>query len=493
MATLPVVSTTSPPSLSLPSLLPPQKDNVDVNVDSYFSRPFVVHRGSDASLGTSTSEEDESDSGRSTPDCIGTPEAISSLPSPAAEPATIAPHLFQALQEDRPTVLVVGVGYVGKHLVERFSYACNVIGFDLSAPRCKALQERFDADDLANITMISDLESDPRAANFDLALISVPTILLADNKTVDTRHIQSAVSMVASRARPGSTVVIESSVTVGMTRALLGPTGADLRSKGVFVGFSPERVDPGRQLPLFEDIPKVVAGIDDASLQVITRYYSSSFTTVVPVKSLETAELCKLYENCQRLMLIAYVNEVADACEQHGVDIHDVCAASATKPFGFTPFTSSLGAGGHCIPVNPFYLLSNSEMPLLRAAAEANQTRPIQKARQIASVAKERAARSKGELPTVLIYGMGFKAGEASLAYSPTVTLARELQRQDCRVVYYDEYVQSEEWQQLPSDLFNLHTLEDCFETIVVAQRPTLEHRAILDSLKKATVYNFVR
>lgn len=453
--------------------------------DSYFLNPFSLDGQTRALLSSPSSDEDDSG--------LSTPESMSRLPSLDAEPATVAPRGFSTIKEDRPIVLVVGVGYVGKHLVERFSHACDVIGFDLNEGRCKTLQEGFDADLLTNIKMISDLAADSRTSTFDLALISVPTVLLEDNKTVDTRHIQAAVAMVATRARPGSTVVIESSVTVGMTRSLLGPAGADLRSKGVFVGFSPERVDPGRQLPLFKDIPKVVAGIDDASLAVITRFYSSNFSKVVPVKSLETAEFCKLYENCQRLMLIAYVNEVADACEAHGVDIHDVCAASATKPFGFTPFTSSLGAGGHCIPVNPFYLLSNSELPLLRKAAEANQIRPIEKARRIAKAAKSRAALHHGQPPMVLIYGMGFKTGEASLAYAPTVSLARELERQDCRVMYFDDYVRSEEWQRLPNDMFNSYRLDELFDTIVVAQRPVPYHRCVLDALQRTVVVNFVR
>ncbi|PWN27064.1 nucleotide sugar dehydrogenase, partial [Jaminaea rosea] len=386
------------------------------------------------------------------------------------------------------TVLVVGVGYVGRHLVERFSDACDVVGLDLSASRCDLLCREFKADGLSNITMISDIEQDERCSTFDLALISVPTLLLADNKTVDTKHIRAAVEVVSQRARPGSTVVIESSVTVGMTRALLGPEGANLRARGIFVGFSPERVDPGRTLPRFEDIPKVVSGIDDASLAAITRLYSRSFNSVVPVRSLETAEFCKLYENCQRLMLITYVNEMADACEQHGVNIHDVCAASATKPFGFTPFNPSLGAGGHCIPVNCWYLLQNCEIPVLRAAAVSNRQRPARKAKEIALLAHERNSRAGDHPPSVLIYGMGFKAGEASLAYAPTVTLARELEEQGCRVSYFDDYVKTEEWRSLPREAFNSYRVDALFDIVVVAQKPSFSDRRVLDELSSARV-----
>ena len=137
------------------------------------------------------------------------------------------------------TVLVVGVGYVGTHLVERFSSKYATLAFDVSATRCETLRQQFAANE--NISVINDLDADERTRTFDLALISVPTLLLPDN-TVDTTHIVRAVELVAQRARPGSTVVIESSVTVGMTRKLLQHLRSDL---GVFVGFSPERVDPG--------------------------------------------------------------------------------------------------------------------------------------------------------------------------------------------------------------------------------------------------------
>lgn len=479
-------------------LTPPEREvdmtpfpgKLDFNLPA-FTDPFATTR-----LGmpiicppspSSSDEDEDEDEG------IKTPASISRLPSATARPSSLFASEQPRRPSHRPTVLVVGVGYVGRHLVERFSDACEVVGLDLSEDRCTRLRGEFEADGLSNITMISNIEQDERCNTFDLALISVPTLLLADNKTVDTRHIRAAVETVSQRARPGSTVVIESSVTVGMTRALLGPEGANLRARGIFVGFSPERVDPGRVLPLFEDIPKVVSGIDDASLAAITRLYSRSFNSVVPVRSLETAEFCKLYENCQRLMLITYVNEMADACEQHGVDIHDVCAASATKPFGFTPFNPSLGAGGHCIPVNCWYLLNNCDIPVLRAAAVSNKQRPVHKAKQVAAIAHERNVEAAGHPPSVLIYGMGFKAGEASLAYAPTVTLARELESQGCRVTYFDDYVQSDEWASLPRDAFNTYRIDALFDVVVVAQKPSSNDRRVLDELSCAQVVSFVQ
>lgn len=128
-----------------------------------------------------------------------------------------------------------------------------------------------------------------------------------------------------------------------------------------------------------KEIPKVLSGLDDVvpgSLNAITRLYSRVFDTIVPVSTPETAEMTKLYENCQRMIAISYANEMADACVGHGIDPYEVCKAAATKPFGYTPFTPGLGVGGHCIPVNPYYLIANSEFPLLKFATETMWQRP---------------------------------------------------------------------------------------------------------------------
>jgi len=134
--------------------------------------------------------------------------------------------------------------------------------------------------------------------------------------------------------------------------------------------------------PPARSIPKVVSGLDDCvpgSLDRIARLYGKVFDQVVKVSRPEVAEMTKLYENCQRMMAIAYANEMADACIPHGIDPFEVASAAATKPFGYLPITPSLGVGGHCIPVNPFYLFSNCDFPLLRAATEKMLNRPAAK------------------------------------------------------------------------------------------------------------------
>ena len=141
-----------------------------------------------------------------------------------------------------------------------------------------------------------------------------------------------------------------------------------------------KRVDPGRIEPPVEKIPKILSGLDDispGSLDVISDLYSRVFESLVPVSRPEVAEMMKLYENCQRMMNIAFANEMADACIPHGIDPYEVCRAASSKPFGYMPFQPGVGLGGHCIPVNPWYLLSNSDFPLLKAATEKMDSRPV--------------------------------------------------------------------------------------------------------------------
>jgi nucleotide sugar dehydrogenase len=138
--------------------------------------------------------------------------------------------------------------------------------------------------------------------------------------------------------------------------------------------------------------------------------------------------MTKLYENCQRMMMIAYANEMADACIPHGVDPYEVCSAAATKPFGYTPFTPGLGVGGHCIPINPYYLLSNSSFPLLQAATEKMWRRPAMLAqRTLERLSQQKQWASGSEKPSILVVGIGFKPGQANLSTSPGLEFAKSL------------------------------------------------------------------
>jgi nucleotide sugar dehydrogenase len=196
-----------------------------------------------------------------------------------------------------------------------------------------------------------------------------------------------------------------------------------------FVADILQRVDPGRVEPPIQSIPKIISGLDDlvpGSLAAIRKVYENVFENVVCVSRPEVAEMTKLYENCQRMVCIAYANEMADACVSHGIDPYEVSSAAATKPFGYISYSPGLGVGGHCIPVNPFYLLCNNEFPLLQKATETMWNRPKLIAQKALEALRERP-RKTGDQHKVLVVGMAFKYGQSSLSNSPGVDLVRSL------------------------------------------------------------------
>ncbi|KAF5002578.1 hypothetical protein FGRMN_262 [Fusarium graminum] len=405
-------------------------------------------------------------------------------PSEASEAEDVFQNVTKPVDPTaEPLIAVIGVGYVGEHLVDVFSKNHDVLGYDVSEARTQQLSKKQPVGSRARFTCKA-----PDLAEATHFLISVPTLLLA-NKSIDSSYLRSALDVVKLYGRQGSVVVVESSVAVGMTRALLGPIAQEC---GFFAGMSPERVDPGRVEPPAQSIPKVVSGLDDivpGSLDAIIRLYSQSFDNVVPVSKPEVAEMMKLYENCQRMVCIAYANEMADACGTHDIDPFEVCRAASTKPFGYLPFSPGLGVGGHCIPVNPWYLFSNTELPLLRAASEKMHDRPSEIADRV--VARLRSEKS-GQRPRVLVVGIGFKRGQSHLANSPGLELAKSLVRtQEVDVSWADPLVSQEAVPQiarLSESDWNVEALERDFDMIVVAFRQDGLDFEVLDRVRGVTV-----
>jgi nucleotide sugar dehydrogenase len=318
------------------------------------------------------------------------------------------------------SVCVLGVGYVGEHLVNTFSKYYNVIGVDLSKKRVEHLKTKYS--EIHFQTDYSGIES------CNVFLVSVPTLVKSD-KQIDLSCLYSVRDNLKDVIKSGSLIMVESSVYVGATREIFG----FFRERGVFVGFSPERVDPGRTEPPMELIPKVVSGLDYNSLNKCVDIYSKVIDTIVPVSSTECAEMCKLYENCFRMVNIAYVNEISDMCDKVGIDVKEMIDASSTKPFGFMPFYPGIGVGGHCIPVNPYYLMKNGSLPVLEYATNLMEKRPKKKAFELMD---------KYDSKNVLIVGIGFKTGESLLTNSPGYDLYKELVKHT-NVDIYDPLVQN--------------------------------------------------
>lgn len=379
-----------------------------------------------------------------------------------------------------PVVAVIGCGYVGSHLVQIFGHHFDVVAFDVSAPRIKIFSQ--EVADYPSIRCTTDASLLRGATHF---LISVPTLLSANKQAVDTTHVRSAIATVIEHARVGATIVIESSVAVGMTRSLLESLTLP---RGIHAGMSPERVDPGRVWPALEDVPKIISGLDAASLASIERIYSKAFNKLVCVSSPEVAEMTKLYENCQRMVCIAFANEMSDACEKHGVDAYEVSRAAASKPFGFMPYTPSLGVGGHCIPVNPSYLFTNNDMPVLRLANDNTQGRP-------AAMADKIIAESKIHNPRVLVIGAAFKPGQSVISCSPTILFAERLKELEIACQYVDPLVPQTmvpAIAKFDEKAFNAAAIDENFDIVVIGMKQTGLDYSQLNCLRHAQVKSFV-
>ncbi|KAI9140061.1 hypothetical protein BKA69DRAFT_1082487 [Paraphysoderma sedebokerense] len=351
-------------------------------------------------------------------------------------------------------VCIIGVGYVGEQLLQTFSRSYPVIGYDISETRLEYLRKTYSS--LSNVILTNNPD---QVTNATVYLVSVPTPLTEDMRDIETTYLESALDVVEKYAQTGNTVVVESSVAVGMTREFFG----HLAEMGIFVGFSPERVDPGRIKPNPWEIPKIISGIDEQSKANIFSLYSRVFDKLVAVKSLETAEMTKLFENCFRMVNIAYVNEMADACAQHGVDATEVVNAASTKPFGYMPFYHSAGVGGHCIPVNPYYLFLNNRMPLLEFATKQTKLRPMLLGRKLIE--------SYPSANRICIVGMGFKPGQSLMDHSPSITIASVLQQANKNVSYYDPLVKESQLKwltKLPDSEWNESSLRNQFDLIIV-------------------------
>jgi nucleotide sugar dehydrogenase len=381
-------------------------------------------------------------------------------------------YSFVSSEVPLPEVAVIGVGFVGELIVEAFSKAYRVIGYDKSPKRAEEMRQRFASN--KNVTIQSTTDGLEKCKLFS---ISVPTLLIRDPETgsitINDSHVKSAISLVEGLASPGSVVVLESSVHVGMSRKLL----IGLRQKGVFVGFSPERVDPGRTFPTPDKTHKVISGFDKESLEQILPLYSRGFEFLVPVSSMEVAEYTKLWENCFRAINIAYVNELADAALKNGVNPYEIVKACSTKDFGFMPFYPSLGVGGHCIPVNPYWLQYNNDVPFLITAAKMNSDRPIHEARKLMK---------NGDVNRVLVVGIGFKPGERLTTNSPGLDYAKELLAVGANVTIYDPLLSADDqtvtqFPRLSRENWNPDYLDHNFDVVTIAIR---QHEVDFNILK---------
>ncbi len=355
------------------------------------------------------------------------------------------------------SVGVIGLGYVGLPLVVAFAEAGEqVVAVDIDLEKVARIAagdsyiEDIDSDRLTAVLESIKTTTDYRAlADTEAVVICVPTPLSA-NREPDLGPLTGASRAVGEVLRHGQLVVLESTTYPGTTRERLVPLlteGSGLTvGDGLNVAFSPERVDPGRTDYTLRNTPKVVGGMTPTCLERAVELYSRVCDNVVPVSTPEAAELTKLLENIFRSVNIALVNELAILCKRMGIDIWEVVDAAATKPYGFMPFQPGPGMGGHCLPVDPFYLAWRARefdmsIEFIELAGKVNQQMPYYCVELIEHALNDGTKPIRGS--RIGILGVSYKGGVGDMRESPALRIMRVLRERGAELVYHDPFVPS--------------------------------------------------
>jgi UDP-N-acetyl-D-glucosamine dehydrogenase len=360
---------------------------------------------------------------------------------------------------------VIGLGYVGLPLALLFADAeFPVTGFDVDPFKVEKLSRgqsyiyRVPATEvqLAREKRFSATNDYTRISDVDVIIICVPTPL-NEQREPDLSYITSTAKAISPHLRAGQLVVLESTTYPGTTEEVLVPIlesnprglraecGEDdgQSDKHFYVAFSPEREDPGNNTVARRDIPKVVGGLNREAAELATCLYQAIFRQIVPVSSPAVAEMTKLLENIYRCVNIALVNELKLLCLRMGIDIWEVIDAAASKPFGFQPFYPGPGLGGHCIPVDPFYLSWKAKQwdfhtRFIELAGEINVSMPYHVVAAISEALNGRRKSVNGS--RILILGVSYKRDVDDLRESPALTILELLKQQGATVAYHDPY-----------------------------------------------------
>ena len=353
---------------------------------------------------------------------------------------------------------IIGLGYVGLPLAVEFAKAgFDVVGVDLNESKTRKVREGESyIPDVPTAELSSLVEKGKLTATSDFSVIRdldtinicVPTPL-RKTKDPDMSYIVSASREIAQHFHPGMLVILESTTYPGTTDEVVLPLltteGLQL-GRDFFLCFSPERVDPGNPRFQTRNIPKVVGGVTPACTEMGRLFYSQALETVVPVSSTQVAEMVKLLENTFRMINIGLVNELAVMCDRMGINVWEVIDAAATKPFGFMPFYPGPGLGGHCIPVDPFYLSWKSkqagiEARFIELAGYINGQMPHFVVDKVQNVLNDAGKPVKGS--HIHVMGVAYKRDIDDMRESPALDVMLLLERRGARLSYSDPYVPS--------------------------------------------------
>jgi UDP-N-acetyl-D-glucosamine dehydrogenase len=366
--------------------------------------------------------------------------------------------LRQRLDGRRASVAVIGLGYVGLPLATAAAEAGHtMLGVDVSQRRVDQVN--------AGISTIEDIPSSVVARlvsagrlrattdyselkDVDVAVIAVPTPI-DEYRVPDLSFVKAAAEALARVMKRGSLVILESTSYPGTTEEILVvalQAQGKIPGEDVFVGYSPERIDPGNKKWTIKNTPKIVSGLNQESLELTQAWYGSFIEQLVPVSSLKTAEIAKVFENIFRIVNIALVNEFQMICDGFGIDVWEVIAACSTKPYGFMPFYPGPGLGGHCVPVDPFYLAwkareKHVNTEFIELAGRINHQMPGYVVGKVASVLNRSGKALQGS--KVALIGVAYKKNTSDVRESSAIRIIELLRREGADVSYHDPLVPS--------------------------------------------------
>ncbi len=360
----------------------------------------------------------------------------------------IAVELERALQEKTARIAVVGLGHVGLPLAERFVAAgFDTVGIDIDGAKVDEVNSHNGGAYGGESELVASKDYDVINSR-EVICVCVPTGI-DQHLQPDLTHIKAATQQVAKRLQPGQLIVVESTVFPGATEEFILPilskSGLSV-GRDYYLGYSPNRIDPGNERHDLRTIPKLVSGVTDTCQAMTIALYTQIADKVIPVSTTQVAEMAKLLENMFRNVNIALVNELALFCEQSGINIWEVIEAAATKPFGFMKFTPGPGVGGHCIPVDPLYLSWCARqwgfhIRFVELASNINSRMPEHVVEKVT-----RALNSVGKSvkdSVILVLGVAYKPDVGDTRHSPAFVILERLQALGAKVIYNDPYVPS--------------------------------------------------
>jgi UDP-N-acetyl-D-glucosamine dehydrogenase len=420
-------------------------------------------------------------------------------------PVNSLAQLKRKIESREARIGIIGMGYVGLPLALLFSNErFHVTGFDIAADKVATLNSggsyivrilpaEIQKAQKAGFRATTDYSE---IAQMDAVIICVPTPL-NDHREPDLSYVRGTVESIAPHIHADQLIVLESTTYPGTTEEIVVPglemgnplglkASRALDQAGFHVVFSPEREDPGNDSVSRHDIPKVVGGCGPAAVELASTLYGTIFHRVVPVSTPAVAEMTKLLENIYRCVNIALVNELKQLCMRMGIDIHEVIDAAKTKPFGFQAFYPGPGLGGHCIPIDPFYLSWKAReydfyTRFISLAGAVNTDMPYFVIDQIATALNERSKALKGS--KILVLGVAYKRNIDDLRESPSLTIIELLRGKGAMVAYNDPYfpkVGRGRQYDLNMTRAPLENLGQYDAVVIVTDHSTYDYRAIV-------------